>query len=185
MATKTAAKGKPGRKRKLREPKTSGDLLCELLAYGLSRREACNVVGVSLDTLAREEQADAGYAARLRAAESQCISSLVKSVFEAATKRKQWQPALAMLARKRPNEWAQRRPDEISPQQLTGILSQFVAVLLTTVPSDHHGAIQSGIGNLLNSINPERSGQGVMSGQQTKAAAEEKGPGGTAGASAD
>lgn len=150
---------KPGRKKQPTQakdprgrPQFFDDAIkkAEFVAYlnsGISKADACKLVGCARRTIMYAVDRDADFRAAIDKAETSGIAVAAGCVVKHSATNPQI--ALQLLARKRPNEWAYRKPDVVSRQQFKALIDQLIATLINEVPAEYHPKINAAINNLL------------------------------------
>ncbi len=105
-----------------------------ILSVGCSRRMAARYVGCSPATIQRTAQRDSAFAEQLRKAECKAQIGYMKSIQAAARKEQYWRAAAWALERRNPEEFAARRPDVITLEQLKGFVAELAEILVEEVP---------------------------------------------------
>lgn len=156
MAKKrTAKKRAPREKKPHGRPQFFDDPVrkAEYLAYlrsAITKADACKMVGCARRTIQYAAARDPEFAAEIEKAETSGIVVAAGCVVKHSATNPQI--ALQLLARKRPNEWAYRKPDVITRQQFKSLIDQLIATLINVVPPEFHPAINGAINNLLLSV---------------------------------
>ncbi|HUT94889.1 MAG TPA: hypothetical protein VMY37_35855 [Thermoguttaceae bacterium] len=105
-----------------------------ILAVGGSRRTAASYVGCALSTIQNTADRDLQFTQNLGQAEHQAEIAYLKSIQKAARKEQYWRAAAWVLERKNPDDFARRRPNVFTPDQITLILARFAEIVVNEVP---------------------------------------------------
>ena len=109
-----------------------------ILSVGCSRRTAARYVGCAAGTIQNTAERDEAFASRLRKAEQKAEIELMKSIQRAAAKEQYWRAAAWALERINPEDYAPRRPETMTVEQLGRFLVQLSAILVEEVPIARH-----------------------------------------------
>jgi len=104
-----------------------------ILSVGCSRGTAARYVGCSRSTIQRSAERDPDFAEGLRQAEERLELTQLKNIAAAARKAQYWRAAAWMLERTRPQQYASRRPDAISREQVARLLVRFAQIVAEEV----------------------------------------------------
>jgi len=96
-----------------------------LLANGSSRRMAAGYVGCAPSTLTRTAARDPEFAAQLARAEGNAETEALSFLRQAARKERYWRAAAWLLERKNPDDFAPRKPDVLTEEQLRRIIARW------------------------------------------------------------
>jgi hypothetical protein len=128
----------------------------ELVQQGASLEEAARAFDVSLRTVQRERRLDKDFDRRLRLAQCAAVNPL--TLLQQAA-RTHWRAAAWLLERTDPEQYAPRRPNSASPNQVKAALSAVIEAALTATPLETRGelydCVQAAADNALRSIFPE------------------------------
>lgn len=105
-----------------------------LLSVGCSRRVAAAYVGCSVTTIRATALRDPEFAKALGRVEHQAEIGYLQNIQKAAKKEQYWRAAAWALERKNPEEYALRRPELVTVDQLQNLLAQLAQVLVADVP---------------------------------------------------
>jgi hypothetical protein len=105
-----------------------------ILAVGGSRRVAASYVGCAVSTIQSTACRDAEFGQAIRHAEHQSELAYLKNIQTAAKKEQYWRAAAWALERRNPNEYGRRKPDVLTPEQVTFLLAQLAEIVLSEVP---------------------------------------------------
>jgi hypothetical protein len=105
-----------------------------ILAVGGSRRVAANYVGCAVSTIQGTAGRDAEFRRAIRRAEHQAEIGYLQNIQTAAKKEQHWRAAAWALERRNPNEYGRRKPDVLTPEQVTFLLAQLAEIVLREVP---------------------------------------------------
>jgi len=106
-----------------------------ILSVGCSRRTAARYVGCSPSTIQRTAQRDAAFADELRKAELKAQILFMKNIAAAARKEPYWRAAAWALERLNPEEFAPRKADLLTADQVRELLAEFAALIVEEVPA--------------------------------------------------
>jgi hypothetical protein len=109
-----------------------------LLMNGSSRRMAAGYVGCAPSTLTRTAARDAEFAAQLARAEGNAETEALRFLRKAARKERYWRAAAWLLERKNPDDFAPRKPDVLTKEQLQHILGTVADWVLQDLPEDKY-----------------------------------------------
>ena len=101
-----------------------------LLANGSSRRMAAGYVGCAPSTITRTAARDPEFAAQLARAEGNAETEALSLIRKAAHKECYWRAAAWLLERKNPADFAARKPDVMTPEQLRRVLASLATLIL-------------------------------------------------------
>jgi hypothetical protein len=105
-----------------------------VVSAGCSRRTAARFVGCAVSTIANTARRDAEFARKLREMEHGTEVTLMRRIKQAAEKEQYWRAAAWALERKNPHDYAPRRPDVITAEQMVHILREFAQIIVAEVP---------------------------------------------------
>lgn len=103
-----------------------------IVTVGASRTTAAKYAGCSLDDIRRAAQHDSEFAKSLRQAEPGQEVQHLTLIKDAA--KKYWKASAWLLERKHPDRYGSRKPNTVTPQQLSEVLNQFAAIVGEEVP---------------------------------------------------
>ena len=104
-----------------------------ILSVGCSRRAAARYVGCATSTIQNTADRDPDFAEALGHAESQAELNSMKHIAAAAKKPQYWRAAAWVLERTRPQQYASRRPDTITREQVARLLVRFAQIVAEEV----------------------------------------------------
>jgi len=105
-----------------------------LVTVGCSRRTAARYVGCSPQTIQRTADRQREFAEQLRKAESKVEIGYLKNIQAAAKKEQYWRAAAWALERRNPEDFAARRPEVITIDQIKTLIAQFAQIIVAEVP---------------------------------------------------
>jgi hypothetical protein len=105
-----------------------------ILSMGCSRRTAARYVGCAHATIQNTAVRDPEFAEQLARAESKAEVGYMKSIQKAAGKEQYWRAAAWALERRNPEEFAPRRPDVVTLDQITRLLAELADVIVEETP---------------------------------------------------
>jgi hypothetical protein len=109
-----------------------------IVSVGCSRRTAARYVGCAVTTIHNTAERDAEFGRRLRRAEQGAEVGFMRNIQKAAAKEQYWRAAAWALERINPDEFAARRPDALSLDQVTSLVVQLSEILADEVPVARH-----------------------------------------------
>lgn len=104
-----------------------------ILSVGCSRRAAARYVGCAPSTIQNTADRDRDFAEALGHAESQAELSSMKHIAAAAREPQYWRAAAWMLERTRPQQYASRRPDVFTREQVARLMVRFAQIVAEEV----------------------------------------------------
>lgn len=149
MAKSKATTASVGRPRLLADPKLC-KLVYETLEMGGSRADASARSGVSMDAINAESKRNPDFADGLRKAEADGKWHLIQKLRTGADADPKW--AAWMLERKWPDDWAKRKPDEVTPERLARMIVRLVTGLQAAIPAKYHAGMQAAIESLITDL---------------------------------
>jgi len=105
-------------------------------------------VGCSPRTIAKTAERDPQFAAELRRAENKAEISYMKNIQKAAAKEQYWRAAAWALERRNPQEFAPRKADVVTFDQLRELLAQFGQIIIEEVPAEYRKKVIKRLGRL-------------------------------------
>jgi hypothetical protein len=136
---------KPGRPAKLNDDAKA--TLIRALGLGISEADAARIVAVSPRTVRREAKADANFAQDKKRATIAGKMRLLQRITDASEQH--WQAAAWLLERRFWKEFARRRPDAITPEELAEKAASLVGLALAYISRDQHQAFRDAARALL------------------------------------
>lgn len=137
-----------------RVPKLSAEMqtkLCAVISVGCSLRSAARLIGCAESTVRTMARRDEAFAERLKQAELSREIIPLKNLQAAGVKY--WRAAAWSLERLHPNEYGRRKPDVVTPQQLSAVTEQFAEILLRRISSlEDRRAVQQEVVELMRRI---------------------------------
>ncbi len=137
-----------------RVPKLSAEMqtkLCAVISVGCSLRAAARLMGCAESTVRTLARRDEAFAERLKQAELSREIIPLKNLQAAGVKY--WRAAAWSLERLHPNEYGRRKPDVVTPQQLSAVTEQFAEILLRRISSlEDRRAVQQELVELMRRI---------------------------------
>ena len=133
-----------------------------LLSAGCSRRMAARYVGCSPRTIQNTADRQPEFAERLRKAEYKAEIGYMKNIQAAARKEQYWRAAAWALERRNPEDFAARRPDVITIDQIKTLLAQFAEMIVEEVPVAEYRK------NILKKLEAMAAGLGGATGEPTQ-----------------
>ncbi len=112
--------------------------ICAVLSVGGTRAMAALYVGCSTATIRATAQKIPEFAEELRKAELGPEYTFLTAIKTAAEDVKQWRAAAWALERLFPERYAKRKPDTITPEQLTEILQALGEIIAGEVPVNRY-----------------------------------------------
>jgi len=109
-----------------------------LVANGSSRRVAARYIGCAPSTITRTAARDPEFAAALARAEQTAEVRLLRHVQSAAEMPKHWRAAAWLLERRNPEDFAARKPNLVTEQQITEIVVQIVEAMHEDLPEKNY-----------------------------------------------
>ena len=95
-------------------------IIVALLFNGSSRRSAAAYVGCAATTIARTAARDPAFALEIDRAERHAEVDCLRLLRAAAREPRYWRAAAWMLERRNPEDFALRKPTDVSPEQAVG-----------------------------------------------------------------
>lgn len=105
-----------------------------ILSVGCSRRRAARYVGCAASTIRRTALRDPAFDERLRRTQCRTEVAYLKNIQAAAAKAQYWRAAAWALERLNPTDFAPRRPDVITVDQIEQLLAGFAEIIVREVP---------------------------------------------------
>ena len=106
----------------------------EILGVGCSRRTAAKYVGCAVSTIQNTATRDHEFAKDLYRAEQNAELGFMRNIQSAAKKTQYWRAAAWALERINPRDFAQRKPNTITVEQVRQLLTQFAEIVIEEVP---------------------------------------------------
>ncbi len=116
-------------------------VILALLTNGSSRRVAAAYVGCSPGTITRTALRDPDFAAELARAENHAEVEALRALREAARKDRYWRAAAWILERKNPDDFAPRKPNVVTEEQLWQVLGMMAEYLLQDLSEENYRKI--------------------------------------------
>jgi hypothetical protein len=132
---------KPGRPAKLNDDAKA--TLIRALGLGISEADAARIVAVSPRTVRREAEADANFAQDKKRATIAGKMRLLQRITDASEQH--WQAAAWLLERRFWKEFARRRPDALTPEEVAALAADLVAVALRFIPEESRQAFREAV----------------------------------------
>ena len=104
-----------------------------ILTVGCSRRIAAAYVGCDVTTIRNTALRDPEFAKELGRAENQTEVACLRNIQKAAKKEQYWRAAAWVLERRNPQDYAPRRPEVVTFDQLQVLLSQVAQTILSPI----------------------------------------------------
>jgi hypothetical protein len=121
-----------------------------ILSVGCTRRTAALYVGCSPRTIRRTAQRDQRFAHELRAASQTAEINYLRNIQNAAKKEQYWRAAAWALERCHPEQYAARRADCVTLQQVRELLAELTQIIVEEVPrAEYRKAILKRLGSLM------------------------------------
>lgn len=105
-----------------------------MLTVGCSRRTAARYVGCAVSTIRNTAGRDSNFDLKLRDAERIAEMGYLRNIQQAAQKEQYWRAAAWALERRNPRDFAPRRPEAASLDQIRELLARFAELLLAELP---------------------------------------------------
>jgi len=110
----------------------------KLLTLGCSRKTAALFVGCAPSTIRRTALRDPAFGEAINRAEGGVEAVYLQRINKASAKEQYWRAAAWVLERRNPEDYALRRPDAVTPQQLRVFIAQLIQVIVAEVPAAKH-----------------------------------------------
>ncbi len=105
-----------------------------ILAVGCSRRTAARYVGCAPTTIQNTADRESEFAAQLEQAETRAEIGYMRHIQQAVNHDQYWRAAAWALERRKPQEYAARRPEVFSLDEIKQLLAQFTEIVVAEVP---------------------------------------------------
>lgn len=105
-----------------------------ILSVGCGRRTAARYVGCARSTIFREIQRDEHFAGEVRRAAQLAEINYLKNIQNAAKQEKYWRAAAWALERCNPDQYAARRADCLTLDEVRELLREFAQIVVEEVP---------------------------------------------------
>jgi hypothetical protein len=125
-----------------------------LLSNGSSRRVAAGYVGCAPSTITRTAARDPDFAAEVAHAEHHAEIEALRLVRNAARKERYWRAAAWLLERRNPNDFAPRKPNVLTDDQLRQALAWLATVVLKDLPEEDYESIMRRLDRLAPLLQP-------------------------------
>lgn len=122
------------RSRKLKLDEAKRREIIAILSVGGTRKMAATYVGCATATIRATARRIPEFAKELREAELGPEHTFLKAIKTAAEDVKQWRAAAWALERLFPERYAKRKPDSITPEQLTEVIKALAEIIAGEVP---------------------------------------------------
>ena len=113
--------------------------ICAILAVGCSRRVASRYVGCPPSLIRTTIAHDEEFAREVERAEQLAEIEHMQIIKDVAKEKRDWRAAAWVLERRNPDDYATRKADTLTMDQVRQLLAQFVEILVEEIPS----AVQS------------------------------------------
>lgn len=107
-----------------------------MLRAGCSRRMAAQHVDCDPSTITRTAARDPEFAAQLAEAQAGVDLKALRLIDRASDQERHWRAAAWLLERRNPEEFGRRSPETLTPEQVAGVLADFLRAVLPLVPDD-------------------------------------------------
>ncbi|RMF99477.1 MAG: hypothetical protein D6741_08460 [Planctomycetota bacterium] len=105
-----------------------------IVGVGCSRRTAAKYVGCAPSTISRTARRDPQFAAELRKAETKAQIMFMRNIAAAARKEQYWRAAAWALERLCPQQFAPRKADTVTIDEVRELLTEFARIIVEEVP---------------------------------------------------
>jgi hypothetical protein len=109
-----------------------------MLANGSSRRVAARYVGCAPSTITRTADRDPAFADQLARAQQNVEVGALRCIRNATKKSRYWRAAAWLLERRNPDDFAPRKPNVLTDDQLRQFLASISAFVLQDLPEEKY-----------------------------------------------
>lgn len=110
------------------------DQILAIITLGCSQRTAADCVGCSPRTIWYTAERNEAFAEKLEQAKGMAVVKYMKNIHIASQKGQYWRAAAWALERLRPEEYAAKNADAITPEQVSQVIGFLSRIVIEEVP---------------------------------------------------